>query len=551
MGTLREVGIDHLGPRSLRQLLDAVLAIGSELDLDRALTHIVETAATLVDARYGALGVLDEARSGLCSFITVGIDDDARRAIGPLPKGLGLLGSLISDAHPLRVPVIAEFPERSGFPPNHPPMTSFLGVPVVSRGEVFGNLYLTDKASAEAFTDLDEQLATGLAAAAGIVIDNAQLYGRLQRRDAALTAIHEIVSAIAGQADGVTALQLVADRACELAGADVSTIAVPSRDGETLTMEVVAGRAADELRNRTFPTVSSVSGEVIRTGRMIVLTDASEDPRVNQPQVGLGQIGPAAWVPLIAYGDPIGSLSVARSRGAAPFSPSELELVTLFAAQASVILEVARGRDDAKRVSILEDQERIARDLHDTVIQRLFATGLTLQGVSRLTTEPATGRVMTAVDDLDTTIRQIRTVIFGLERAASTSRIGLRSRILDLCAEAGRGLGFDPTVAFDGPIDTIVPADVADDVTTVLREALSNVSRHAAAHAVSVRVVADGNEIDVVVTDDGSGYEASDRQRGGRGLENMAERARRRGGHFDIAATPSGGSCLRWTVPIR
>ena len=204
-----------------------------------------------------------------------------------------------------------------------------------------------------------------------------------------------------------------------------------------------------------------------------------------------------------------------------------------------------------ERVSILEDQERIARDLHDTVIQRLFATGLTLQGVSRLTTEPATGRVMTAVDDLDTTIRQIRTVIFGLERAAGTPPIGLRSRILDLCAEAGRGLGFDPTVAFDGPIDTIVPADVADDVTTVLREALSNVSRHAAAHAVSVRVVADGDEIDVVVTDDGSGYEAADRQRGGRGLENMAERARRRGGRFEIAATPSGGSCLRWTVPIR
>ena len=227
-------------------------------------------------------------------------------------------------------------------------MTSFLGVPVVSRGEVFGNLYLTDKASAEAFTDLDEQLVTGLAAAAGIVIDNAQLYGRLQRRDAALTAIHEIVSAIAGQADGVTALQLVADRACELAGADVSTIAVPSGDGETLTMEVVAGRAADELRGRTFPAASSVSGEVIRTGgrrahRRVRGPSGQPTPGADRPDRprGLGAIDRVRRSRRLACRWP-------ASRGAAPFSPSELELVTLFAAQASVILEVARGREDAR-----------------------------------------------------------------------------------------------------------------------------------------------------------------------------------------------------------
>ena len=418
------MSVDQLGPRSLRQLLDAVLAIGSELDLDRALTHIVETAASLVDARYGALGVLDETRNGLTSFITVGIDDATRRAIGPLPKGLGLLGSLIQDARPLRVPVIEEHPDRAGFPPNHPPMTSFLGVPIVSRGEVFGNLYLTDKTTAEAFTDLDEQLVTGLAAAAGIVIENAQLYGRLHRRDAALTAIHEMVSTVAAHGEGDAALQLVADRACELAAADMATIAMPDGDGESLVMEVVAGADAEELRGRVFPVASSVSGEVIRTGEPVVLVDASEDRRVDQPQVQIGQIGPVIWVPLTAYGDPVGTLSVARSKGAVPFSPSELELVSLFAAQASVILEVARGREDARRVSILEDQERIGRDLHDTVIQRLFATGLSLQGAARLTTEPATSRVMAAVDDLDTTIRQIRTVIFGLERATGGPRSG-------------------------------------------------------------------------------------------------------------------------------
>jgi signal transduction histidine kinase len=544
------VGVDQLGPRSLRQLLDAVLAIGSELDLDRALTHIVETAVSLVDARYGALGVLDEARSGLSSFITVGIDDATHRAIGSLPKGLGLLGSLIRDARPLRAPVIEEHPDRTGFPPNHPPMTSFLGVPIVSRGEVFGNLYLTDKTTAEAFTDLDEQLVSGLAAAAGIVIDNAQLYGRLRRRDAALTAIHEMVSAVAAHGEGDVALQLVADRACELAGADVATIAMPGGDGESLVMEVVAGPAAAGLQGRVFPVASSVSGEVIRTGEAVVLIDASEDRRVNQPQVQLGLIGPVIWVPLTAYGDPVGTLSVARTKGAAPFSPSELELVVLFAAQASVILEVVRGREDARRVSMLEDQERIARDLHDTVIQRLFATGLSLQGAARLTSEPATGRVMAAVDDLDTTIRHIRTVIFGLERATGGPPAGLRSRILDLCAEAARGLGFDPTVAFDGPIDTVVPADIGDDVTTVLREALSNVSRHAGARGVDVRVVATRGEVEVVVTDDGAGFDASDSRRGGRGLDNMRSRAERRGGRFEIGSVPTGGSRLSWSAPL-
>ena len=527
-----------------------MLAIGSELDLDRALNHIVETAVALVDARYGALGVLDESRSGLSSFVTVGIDEQTRRAVGALPTGRGLLGSLITDAHPLRVPVIAEHPDRAGFPPNHPPMTSFLGVPILSRGEVFGNLYLTDKTSAEAFTDLDEQLVTGLAAAAGIVIDNAQLFGRLQRRDAALTAIHEMVSAVAAHGEGHTALQLVADRACELVGADVATIALPAPDGASLVMDVVSGRAADELRGRSFPAVSSVSGEVIRSGQPVVLTDASEDDRFNQPQVRLGQIGPSIWVPLTAYGEPVGTLSVARTKHADPFTQSELELVLLFAAQASVIVEVARGRDDARRVSRLEDQERIARDLHDTVIQRLFATGLSLQAVSRLTTEPATSRLMAAVDDLDTTIRQIRTVIFGLARTVGGVPAGLRSRVLDVCAEAGRGLGFDPTVMFNGTIDTMVGADLGEDLVAVLREALSNVNRHADANRVSVEVTAGHGTLDLVVIDDGIGFQRSSEHRGGLGLENMATRAAHRNGTFEIGPAATAGTCLRWTVPL-
>jgi two-component system, NarL family, sensor histidine kinase DevS len=507
------VEVDHLGPRSLRQLLDAVLAIGTELDLDKALRHIVETAVALVDARYGALGVLDEGKRSLAAFLTVGIDDATRRAIGAPPKGRGLLGALIEDARPLRVPDISEHRGRAGFPPNHPPMTSFLGVPIVSRGEVFGNLYLTDKTSAEAFTDLDEQLVCGLAAAAGIVIENARLFGRVRRRDATLTAVHDIVESIAaGREDGV-ALQLVADRARELLGADVASVALPCGPDE-MAIDVVAGPAGAELRGRRFPATESVSGEVGRTGRMIVVADASQDARVEQPQVSVGLIGPAVWVPLTASGQPAGTLSVGRLRGAAPFTQAELELVQLFAGHASVILEVERGRDDLRRISILEDQERIARDLHDTVIQRLFATGLSLQAAARVATEPAASRLMAAVDDLDETIRQIRTAIFGLERPPATAAHGVRTRVADVCAEAARALGFEPTLRFDGPVDSLVPAGEADDIIAVVREALANVARHAGAQTVTV---------DVSAKDD-----RRDRDRRRQRSRSRAGRARRR-----------------------
>ena len=542
---------DHLGPRSLRQLLDAVMAIGSELDLDQALREIVEAAALLVDARYGALGVLDEARRGLAEFITVGIDAETRRAIGPLPKGLGVLGALITDARPLRVPSLEDHPDRAGFPPNHPQMTSFLGVPIVSHGEVFGNLYLTDKTSAEVFSDLDEQLVSGLAAAAGIVIHNARLFGRVQRRDAALTALHQIVAALGTDSEGRETLQLVAERAGELVDADVATIALPATGGESLVIEVVAGTAPAELRGQQFPINSSVSGEVIRTGRPVVLVDAAHDHRVGQPQVSSGTIGPAIWVPLTAYGQAVGTLSVGRLVGAAPFTDGELELVQLFAAQAGVVLEIDSSRARVRRLSVLEDQERIARDLHDTVIQRLFATGLSLQAASRLATEPLAARIMSAVDDLDTTIRHIRTAIFGLEHSAADRVVGLRSRILDLCAQAAATLGFDPKVGFQGPIDTMITGTVAPEVLAVLGEALSNVGRHATANTVEVDVSVDNDHITLTVTDDGHGLGATAGRPGGHGLDNMRARAARLDGDFELGPAPtSTGVRLCWSVPL-
>jgi signal transduction histidine kinase len=378
---------EYAGPRSLRQLLDAVLTVGSDLDLPAILQRIVQAAVDLVDARYGALGVLDESRSRLAQFITVGVDEETHRAIGHLPEGHGILGLLILDAEPLRLPDLREHPDSYGFPPNHPPMRSFLGVPIRVRDEVFGNLYLTDKTSAEVFTDVDEELVIGLAAAAGVAIENARLHARVQE------------------------------------------------------------------------------------------------------------------------------------------------------------------------LTLLEDRERIARDLHDTVVQRLFATGLSLQGtIGLMRTDPgaAVDRVQTAVDDLDLTVKHIRSAIFGLASTPETSLDGVRRRVLDLVGEAGAMLGFEPTVLFEGAVDTATPEPVATDLLATLREALSNVARHSRASRVDVVVTVDaddGGHLVLRVTDDGVGPPTAGVRRG-HGLENMAARADRRGGSFEITPASPRGTAIAWRVAL-
>jgi signal transduction histidine kinase len=369
------------GPRQLRRLLDAVMSIGSELDLAEALKRIVDVACELVDARYGALGVLDETGTRLSQFITVGIDEDGRRQIGDLPEGHGILGLLIVDPQPIRLPDLREHPDSFGFPPNHPPMRSFLGVPIRVRGTVFGNLYLCDKFGGDVFTDIDEELVTALAGAAGIAIDNARLHAR------------------------------VAD------------------------------------------------------------------------------------------------------------------------------------------LAMFEDRERIARELHDTVIQRLFATGLALQATVRLVERPEiVTRLESMVEDLDVTVRHIRSAIFELHTARLPGS-SVRQAILELCAESSRAMGFEPIVDFDGPVDSLVDDDLATHVLAVLQEALSNVTRHAHASRASVSLVIDGSQLDVTVTDDGTGIDEG--VSGGRGLDNIRARAVRLGGTVDVETNPTGGTILRWCVPVK
>ncbi|MGQ0824504.1 MAG: GAF domain-containing protein [Actinomycetota bacterium] len=540
---------DHAGPRSLRQLLDAVVMIGSDLDLHAMLRRIIESAVALVEARYGALGVLNEAKTGLIDFITVGIDDEGRRAIATLPKGLGILGLLITDAKPLRLADLREHPDSAGFPPNHPPMRSFLGVPIRLRGEVFGNLYLTDKTTAEVFTDIDEELAVGLAAAAGVAIENARLYEHGRRREAALAAMNEIATALITGTDAHESLQLIARRARELVDGDVATIALPDAAGSMMRTEVVDG-APESYLGESFRRNGSIAGDVLLSGATAIVEDASQDPRVQQPMVRGGDTGPAIFVALLSEGEPFGTLAVARAKGAAMFAPGDVDLVQSFAAQASVVLENERARRHAHRLSLLEDQERIARDLHDTVIQRLFATGLSLQGATRIVRDAdARQRIDAAVEDLDVTVRHIRTVIFDVGRASANVTSGLRSRVLEVAREVGRPLGFEPRVTFDGAIDAAVPTGVGEELLASLREALSNVARHARASRADVEVSVDGDVV-LSVRDDGVGISDEAAEKGGSGLANLRSRATRLGGGLSIARGEGGGTVLEWRVPV-
>ncbi|MEO5724094.1 MAG: GAF domain-containing sensor histidine kinase [Ilumatobacteraceae bacterium] len=380
MSPQRQIDVKHL-----RRLLDAVTAIGSELSLPMVLRRIIEVAIELVDAQYGALGVLNPARTGLQQFITVGIEEEEAQLIGHLPEGHGILGLLIVEPRPLRLPDLNKHPDSFGFPPHHPPMTTFLGVPILLRDEVFGNLYLTEKLGGGEFTDTDEELVVALAGAAGVAIENARMHYNLSA------------------------------------------------------------------------------------------------------------------------------------------------------------------------IELLDERERIARDLHDDVIQRVFAVGLSLQAASQICNQdPVRDRISRAVEDLDVTIRRVRSTIFELQQSRPPEG-GLRSDVLAVCAEASRALGYDPTCRFEGSLAGVTPG-VGEQVALALREALSNVSRHARAGRVDVHVAAQADQVVLMVADDGIGLDAAlaAGTSGGRGgVSNMRERAEALGGSFKIGPRPGGGTEVRWSAPLQ
>jgi len=526
-------------------LLEAVVAVGSNLDLEIVLRRIVEAAIGLVNARYGALGVVGEAGS-LIEFIPVGLDEAEIARIHHWPEGRGLLGELITSPRPLRLPDISADPRSSGFPAGHPPMRSFLGVPVRIRGEVYGNLYLTEKENGGQFDEEDEAIVVALAAAAGVAIENARLYEVVRRRQRWLQASAEVTRMLLSGADPGEVLDLVTQQVLEMSGADLAVLALPDDERRELVIRHAAGEEAAKAQGLILPGIS-LSAEVLATGEFVALEDFSHDKRVAPVAREHMPLGPAVIFPLGGPANVRGVLTVGRHPGSMPLAAAATEMVGSFAAQAAVALELADARRDAEQFTVLQDRERIARDLHDLVIQRLYATGMSLQGALPMITRPEVAeRVSRAVDALDDTIVEIRSAIFALQARHDVKGPGLRGQILDITAEMSGPLGFAPSLSMSGDLAERVPAGIAEQARHALREALSNVARHAHASRVDVTVEA-GRDLLLVVRDDGAGLQASTRRSG---LANLAERARQLGGTLQVGTAGESGTELRWQVPL-
>ncbi|MEU5550276.1 MULTISPECIES: GAF domain-containing sensor histidine kinase [unclassified Micromonospora] len=540
---LDRVGEVMTSRERLRALLDAVVGIGTDLDLRSTLQRIVQSACDLAGARYGALGVIGTDRT-LHDFITHGISPELHATIGDLPHGRGVLGLLIDDPKPLRMPDITQHPRSYGFPPHHPPMHTFLGVPVRIRDQVFGNLYLAEKQGGAQFTDDDEEIVVALAAAAGVAIENARLYALAHRRERWLAATAEITSLLLGEVRRTDALTLVARRAREVAEAELALVLLYDDEADHFTVEVVdgAGSQARALVGTVLPAADTSFAGPIAEGRH----DSVDDLAHAAPWPAVLHTGPAVISPLATADTLHGVLVIAHAVEHGGATDEDVALLGSFAGQAALAMERARGQEEREQLVVLEDRERIARDLHDVVIQRLFATGLHLQSAVPLATRPElTKRINAAVDDLDATISDIRRTIFELRSPVSAA---LRTEIREAVEVAAESLGFRPRLELNGPVDSAVPDAVRPDLTAVLREALSNAVRHAEASAVTVSVRVDGGRVTVLVTDDGVGCDPA-AARGG--LVNLRERAERHDGTFEVRPARPHGTELRWSIPLR
>ncbi|MCX5521676.1 GAF domain-containing sensor histidine kinase [Streptomyces bobili] len=533
----------------VHSLLEAVLSVGRELDLEQALHSIVEAAAALVDAEYAALGVIGPDGRRLSAFHTVGVSDEQIARIGPYPEGHGILGELIRHPEPLRLATLSTHPASYGFPANHPPMNSFLGVPIRVRDQVFGNLYLTEKRGGLQFDEEDEAVLSTLAVAAGVAIDNARLYEDSRLRERWLQANAEITHRLMSGSEQGDVLALIAEQAREITGAALAVVAIPMEGTDSLTVELAIGLRAEAHRGLVLPLEGSLIGQAFAQDAPVTSVDVAHDDRMSAGPPRFTGLGPGVAVPIGSGESARGVVLLVRETGGNEFTEKEMAPLRVFAAQAAVAMELAERRRDVEQIVLLEDRDRIARDLHDLAIQRLFATGMTLQSAGRFIDHPgASERVLRAVDDLDETIKIIRSTIFGLRTRGDEAAPGLRARAVRVVGEAAPVLGFAPSVRMEGLLDTHVPKETADHIVAVLSESLTNIARHAGADRAEVVLETDGNEVRLTVTDNGVGIPADGRRSG---LANMRERAAKLAGNMEIADREGGGTRLVWHVPVR
>ncbi|MFF4494338.1 sensor histidine kinase [Streptomyces sp. NPDC001272] len=489
-------------------LLDAVLSVGSELELQPTLQHVVDSATDLCGARYGALGVVDPERGRLTQLFTAGITEAERAAIPRLPDGrTGVLGALITDARPLRLDDLTRDPRSAGFPPGHPPMRSFLGVPIRVHTEVFGNLYLTEKRGGGPFTDEDLALMRVLASQAGIAIGNARLYETARRRERWIEGAAAVTTTLLAGRPAADALMCVAERARLLADAAAGVVLQPTPEGG---MEIVAASTHGDPGDLVGTTIAPGSPvlEQLLGGEPVFIEDSATDPRMTTHV--RERFGPSMMLPLQSGGQLIGTLALPRARGGRPYDAVDRLLASQFASQAALALVLADAQHDREQLAVYEDRDRIARDLHDLVVQRLFATEMMLESTRRRSSNAPSGDVedvgaelSRAVDELDSTIQEVRTAIFALQQPPTDAPATFRGRVLRETGGAAVLLGFQPSVHFAGAVDALLPDRVTDALLATLRSALAAAHRRSAVTSIQVEIDATPSRVRLTVSDDG------------------------------------------------
>lgn len=540
-----------LNQERMRGLLAAVISVAEDLSLEAVLERVVASACDLVQARYGALGVIG-GDNGLSHFITVGFDQDTVKLVGDLPVGHGVLGLLIREPRPIRLHDLHDHADSFGFPAHHPPMKSFLGVPVRVRDVVFGNLYLTEKIGGGDFTEEDESLAMALAAAAGVAIENARLFEESHRRAEWLEACADMARDLPAPFDEAeeTGLDLVAQRALAVSGAELVVIGFPAED--SLYCLAAVGTGAEQLLGRTVIVRSGALAQVRTTGLSSVqphlpLLTPNVAPG-DRPDAMLRETGPTLVAALGPMGDGQGVILLSRAVGTGSFSVTDLEMSAVYGVQVALALELATAHRMREEQAILGDRDRIARDLHDLVIQRLFAAGLSMQNLRRFTNDPvALDRINSVTTELDETIRELRDTIYSLRGMSQTTGT-LSSRILAVIKDAADALPFAPRIRLSGPIDAPeVTEELRGNLLAVLSEGLSNAARHAGATTIDIAVKAEAGQVKIVIADNGRGFSELVRRSG---LDNLRRRADLCGGEFTVKSAPGEGTRLRWSVPV-
>ncbi|MFD6354848.1 GAF domain-containing sensor histidine kinase [Nocardia tengchongensis] len=531
-------------------LVEAMLAVTSGLDLDQTLRTIVHTAISLVDARYGALGVRGQDQHGhdpLEQFIYEGIDEATRAEIGELPEGRGVLGLLITQPKTIRLDNIADHPSSVGFPANHPAMRTFLGVPVRIRDEVFGNLYLTEKAGGQPFTEDDEVIVQALAAAAGTAIDNARLYESSRSRQAWIEATRDIATEFLAGTAPAEVLAHVVVHARTLTDSTWAFLALedePDSDPDAVEGLRISPCAGPDGRTHGgfVRTSGTAVGRAFLQGRPQSL-DSGDDLGLDTAL----DTGPALVLPLHAQDSTFGVLVMIRPAGAPPFSDELQGLAAAFTDQAALAIQLSEAQQRMRELDVLTDRDRIARDLHDHVIQRLFAAGLSLQGtVARARSAEIRERISDVINDLQDVVQEIRTSIFDLHGGAEGST-RLRQRIEEAIRKHTADTGIRTSLRISGPL-SVVAAELADHAEAVVREAVSNAVRHAQAETIAVTIDV-SDDLTVLIADDGRGIPANITTSG---LGNLAHRAEQLGGTFSFGDNPDGaGTLLRWAVPFK